>query len=128
MALTLSPLSLHLHTAFSRRFLSLEKHYKRLLLVRSGSNGNLVLGKDKHVMRGWKTEYQSDSNGRRVLREQLSSYWRQEGSLGEEDAVDFRNKRDPVAWWETLVLSSYTPDLQTLAIRALSQVCSVGMC
>ncbi|CAI0544577.1 unnamed protein product [Linum tenue] len=86
-------------------------------------------GKDKHVMRGWKTvleKYQTDSNGRRILREQLSSYWRQEGSLGEEDAVDCRDKMDPVAWWENF--GSETPDLQTLAIRVLSQVSSVGMC
>ncbi|KAJ7981106.1 hAT transposon superfamily [Quillaja saponaria] len=85
--------------------------------------------KDKIVMRGWKAtldRYESDSAGRRVLREQLSSYWRSEGSLGEEDAVDCRDKMDPVAWWENFGFE--TPHLQTLAIKILSQVSSVAMC
>ncbi|CAN0900454.1 DNA repair protein RAD5A [Linum grandiflorum] len=83
--------------------------------------------KDKHVMRGWKAvveRYESDSNRRRVLREQLSSYWRLEGCLGEEDAVDSRDKLEGVAWWESFGFEM--PELQTLAIRVLSQVSSVG--
>lgn len=85
--------------------------------------------KDKIVMRGWKAtleRYESESATRRVLREQLSSYWRLEGSLGDEDAVDCRDKMDPVAWWENFGFE--TPHLQTLAIKVLSQVSSITMC
>ncbi|WCJ41705.1 hAT transposon superfamily [Euphorbia peplus] len=85
--------------------------------------------KDKSVMRGWKAtleRYKSDSTERRVLREELSAYWRLEGSLGEEDAVDCRDKMDPVAWWENFGFE--TPNLQTLAIKVLSQVSSAAMC
>ncbi|KAJ6368959.1 hypothetical protein OIU78_001349 [Salix suchowensis] len=85
--------------------------------------------KDKSVMRGWKAtleRYESESTARCVLREQLSSYWRLEGSLGEEDAVDCRDKMDPVAWWENFGFE--TPNLQTLAIKVLSQVSSVAVC
>ncbi|XP_050213239.1 uncharacterized protein LOC126664745 isoform X2 [Mercurialis annua] len=85
--------------------------------------------KDKSVMRGWKAtleRYESESTVRRLLREQLSAYWRLEGSLGEEDAVDCRDKMDPVAWWENFGFE--TPNLQTLAIKVLSQVSSVAMC
>lgn len=84
--------------------------------------------KDKIIMRGWKAtldRYESDSATRRVIREQLSSYWRLEGPFGEEDAVDCRDKMDPVAWWENFGFE--TPDLQTLAIKILSQVSSVSM-
>lgn len=85
--------------------------------------------KDRTVMRGWKAtleRYEGDSAVRRVLREQFSSYWRLEGSLGEEDAVDCRDKMDPVAWWENFGFE--TPHLQTLAMKVLSQVSSVGTC
>ncbi|KAF2300732.1 hypothetical protein GH714_015407 [Hevea brasiliensis] len=85
--------------------------------------------KEKSVMRGWKAtleRYEVESAARRVLREQLSSYWHLEGSLGEEDAVDCRDKMDPVAWWENFGFE--TPSLQTLAIKVLSQVSSVAMC
>ncbi|XP_019436314.1 PREDICTED: uncharacterized protein LOC109342779 [Lupinus angustifolius] len=85
--------------------------------------------KDKAVMRGWKTtleRYERESAARRVLREQLSSFLRLEGSLGEEDAVDCRDKMDPVAWWENFGFE--IPQLQTLAIKVLSQVSSVAMC
>ncbi|KAF3960345.1 hypothetical protein CMV_014932 [Castanea mollissima] len=85
--------------------------------------------KDRTVMRGWKAtleRYEGDSAMRRVLREQFSSYWRLEGSLGEEDAVDCRDKMDPVAWWENFGFE--TPYLQTLAMKVLSQVSSVGTC
>jgi len=85
--------------------------------------------KDKIIMKGWKTtleRYECESAVRRVLREQLSSYWRLEGSLGEEDAVDCRDKMDPVAWWENFGFE--IPHLQTLAIKVLSQVSSVAMC
>ncbi|PRQ33246.1 putative HAT dimerization domain, ribonuclease H-like domain-containing protein [Rosa chinensis] len=85
--------------------------------------------KDKVVMRGWKAtleRYESESANRRGLREQLSSYWRLEGSLGDEDAVDCRDKMDPVVWWENFGFE--TPELQTLAIKVLSQVSSIAMC
>ncbi|XP_021899084.1 uncharacterized protein LOC110815562 [Carica papaya] len=85
--------------------------------------------KDKNVMRGWKAtleKYECDGGSRRILREQLSSYWRLEGSFGEEDAVDCRDKMDPVAWWENFGFE--TSDLQTLAIKVLSQVASVSCC
>ncbi|KAM7272464.1 hypothetical protein ACFE04_027127 [Oxalis oulophora] len=85
--------------------------------------------KDKTIMRGWKStleRYEYDSAARRVLREQLSSYWRLEGSLGEEDALDCRDKMDPVVWWENFGFE--TPELQTLAIKILSQVSSITMC
>ncbi|KAK4856482.1 hypothetical protein QYF36_017985 [Acer negundo] len=57
---------------------------------------------------------------------QLSSYWRLEGSFGEEDAMDCRHKMEPVARWENFGFE--TPHLQTLAIKVLSQVSSVAMC
>lgn len=85
--------------------------------------------KDKVVMRGWKAtleRYESEGANRRGLREQLSSYWRLEGSLGDEDAVDSRDKMDPVVWWENFGFE--TPQLQTLAIKVLSQVSSIAMC
>ncbi|XP_021276154.1 uncharacterized protein LOC110410660 [Herrania umbratica] len=85
--------------------------------------------KDKSIMRGWKASlerYECDSAARRVLREQLSSYWRLEGSFGEEDALDCRDKMDPVAWWENFGFE--TPHLQTLAIKVLSQVSTISMC
>ncbi|KAK9279780.1 hypothetical protein L1049_013462 [Liquidambar formosana] len=85
--------------------------------------------KDKTVMRGWKAtleRYECDSAARRILREQLGSYLRLEGSLGEEDAMDCRDKMDPVAWWENF--GSEIPHLQTLAIKILSQVSSVVIC
>ncbi|KAK7272202.1 hypothetical protein RJT34_28661 [Clitoria ternatea] len=85
--------------------------------------------RDKTIMRGWKTtleRYACESDARRVLREQLSSYWRLEGALGDEDAVDCRDKMDPVAWWENFGFE--IPQLQTLAIKVLSQVSSVAMC
>ncbi|CAK9150514.1 unnamed protein product [Ilex paraguariensis] len=85
--------------------------------------------KDKTVMRGWKAtleRYEHDSAARRVLREQLSLYCRLEGPLGEEDAVDCRDKMDPVVWWENFGFE--TPHLQTLAIKILSQVSCVAMC
>ena len=85
--------------------------------------------KDKIAMRGWKTSlerYEGESSARRILREQLSSYWRLEGSFGDEDAVDCRDKMDPVSWWENFGFE--TPHLQTLAIKVLSQVSSVAMC
>ncbi|XWS71034.1 hypothetical protein CRYUN_Cryun03dG0102000 [Craigia yunnanensis] len=85
--------------------------------------------KDKSIMRGWKAtleRYEGDSAARRVLREQLSSYWRLEGSFGEEDALDCRDKMDPVAWWENFGFE--TPHLQTLAIKVLSQVSTISMC
>ncbi|EOY32153.1 Uncharacterized protein TCM_039722 [Theobroma cacao] len=61
-----------------------------------------------------------------VLRKQLSSYWRLEGSFGEEDALDCRDKMDLVAWWENFGFE--TPHLQTLAIKVLSQVSTISMC
>ncbi|XP_057956504.1 uncharacterized protein LOC131149774 [Malania oleifera] len=85
--------------------------------------------KDKTVMRGWKAtleRYECNGAGRRVLREQLSSYWRLEGSFGEEDAVDCRDKMDPVSWWENFGFE--TPHLQTLAIKILSQASNLVMC
>ncbi|KAL8151124.1 hypothetical protein V2J09_020932 [Rumex salicifolius] len=85
--------------------------------------------KDKNVMRGWKAtleRYESDSCTRRVVREQLSSYLRMGGSLGEEDAMECRDKMDPVAWWENFGFE--TPQLQTLAVKVLSQVSSVSVC
>ncbi|KAA8550236.1 hypothetical protein F0562_001920 [Nyssa sinensis] len=85
--------------------------------------------KDKTVMRGWKAtleRYECDSASRRILREELSSYCRLDGALGEEDAVDCRDKMDPVAWWENFGFE--TPHLQTLAIKILSQVSSIAMC
>ncbi|XP_015873519.3 uncharacterized protein LOC107410585 [Ziziphus jujuba] len=85
--------------------------------------------KDKIVMRGWKAtleRYESEITARRYLREQLSSFWRLDGSLGDEDAVDCRDKMDPVAWWENFGFE--IPHLQTLAIKVLSQVSSVAMC
>ncbi|KAJ8767768.1 hypothetical protein K2173_020708 [Erythroxylum novogranatense] len=85
--------------------------------------------KNKSVMRDWKAtieKLECESTARRILREQLSSYWHLEGSLGEEDAVDCRDKMDPVAWWENF--GSETPNLQTLAIKVLSQVSGVGLC
>lgn len=85
--------------------------------------------KDKIIMRGWKTtleRYESESTGRRVLRMQLSCYWQLKGSLGEEDAMDCRDKMDPVAWWENFGFE--IPLLQTLAIKVLSQVSSVVIC
>ncbi|ONI01040.1 hypothetical protein PRUPE_6G118200 [Prunus persica] len=42
--------------------------------------------RDKTVMRGWKAtldRYEYESADRRVLREQLNSYWRLEGSFGD---------------------------------------------
>ncbi|XP_010278249.1 PREDICTED: uncharacterized protein LOC104612511 isoform X2 [Nelumbo nucifera] len=83
--------------------------------------------KDKSIMRGWKAtleRYECDGTDRRVLREQISSYWRLEGSLGEEDALDCRDKMDAVAWWENF--GSETPQLQTLAIKILSQISSIS--
>ncbi|WRX33790.1 protein of unknown function DUF659 - like 4 [Theobroma cacao] len=71
--------------------------------------------KDKSIMQA-----------RWVLRKQLSSYWRLEGSFGEEDALDCRDKMDPVAWWENFGFE--TPHLQTLAIKVLSQVSTISMC
>lgn len=85
--------------------------------------------KDKTVMLGWKAtldRYECESGARRVLREELSTYCRLEGSLGEEDAVECRDKMDPVAWWENFGFE--TPHLQTLAIKVLSQVSSITMC
>ncbi|KAM0996747.1 hypothetical protein ACFX14_006810 [Malus domestica] len=85
--------------------------------------------KDKIVMRGWKAtleRYELESANRLVLREQLSSYWRLKGSFGDEDAVDCRDKMDPVAWWENFGFE--TPNLQTLALKILSQVSSIAMC
>ncbi|KAL5830935.1 hypothetical protein ACOSQ4_016289 [Xanthoceras sorbifolium] len=85
--------------------------------------------KDKTVMRGWRAtleRYECDGAVRRILREQLSSYWRLDGSFGEEDAVDCRDKMEPVAWWENFGFE--TPHLQTLAIKVLSQVSSVSTC
>ncbi|OWM73700.1 hypothetical protein CDL15_Pgr026804 [Punica granatum] len=84
--------------------------------------------KDRIVMRGWKAmleKYESESTARRVLREELSFYWRFEGSFGEEDAIDCRDKMDPVAWWENFGFE--TPHLQTVAIRVLSQNSSIGV-
>ncbi|KAJ8433601.1 hypothetical protein Cgig2_016531 [Carnegiea gigantea] len=78
--------------------------------------------RDKTVMRGWKAtleKYEHGSSARRLLREQLSTYWRPEGSFAEEDAVECRDKMDPVAWWENFGFE--TPHLQTLAIKVLSQ-------
>lgn len=85
--------------------------------------------KDKTVMRGWKAtleRYEPESAARRLLREQLSTYWRLEGSFGEEDAVECRDKMDPVAWWENFGFE--TPHLQNLAIKVLSQFSSVSFC
>ncbi|CAO2814660.1 unnamed protein product [Amaranthus hypochondriacus] len=85
--------------------------------------------KDKTVMRGWNVtldRYQQESSARCLLREQLSVYWRSVGSFGEEDAVECRDKMDPVAWWENFGFE--TPELQTLAIKVLSQVSSVSLC
>ncbi|GAB4824765.1 hypothetical protein Ancab_040320 [Ancistrocladus abbreviatus] len=85
--------------------------------------------KDKTIMRGWKAtveRYEIDSAARRLLREQLSAYLRLEGSLGDADAIECRDKMDPVAWWENFGFE--TPHLQTLAIKVLSQVSSVTTC
>lgn len=85
--------------------------------------------KDKSVMRGWKAtleRYECETASRRALREQLSLYWHLEGSFGDEDAVDCRDKMDPVAWWENFGFE--TPNLQALAIKLLSQISSVTMC
>ncbi|KAH9616976.1 hypothetical protein KSS87_016330 [Heliosperma pusillum] len=85
--------------------------------------------KDKTLMRGWKTtldRYEPESALRHLLREQLSIYWRLEGSFGEEDAMECRDKMDPVTWWENFGFE--TPHLQTLAIKILCQVSSVSLC
>lgn len=84
--------------------------------------------KDKVVMKGWKAVLERceiESTARRVLREELSFYWQLEGSLGEADAIDCRDKMDPVAWWENFGFE--TPNLQTLAIRVLSQNSTLGV-
>ncbi|XP_074312445.1 uncharacterized protein LOC141647959 [Silene latifolia] len=85
--------------------------------------------KDKTLMRGWKTtldRYEPESALRYLLREQLSIYWRLEGSFGEDDAMECRDKMDPVTWWENFGFD--TPQLQALAIKVLSQVSSVSLC
>lgn len=85
--------------------------------------------KDKTIMRGWNAaleRYEYESDVRRLLRVQLSVYWRLEGSFGDDDAVECRDKMDPVAWWENFGFE--TSHLQTLAIKVLSQVSSVSLC
>ncbi|KAK6926663.1 protein of unknown function DUF659 [Dillenia turbinata] len=63
--------------------------------------------KDRTIMRAWKAtleRYEGDAT---------------EGSMGKEDAVDCRDKMDPVAWWENFGFElSY---LQTLPMRILCE-------
>lgn len=85
--------------------------------------------KDKTVMRGWRAtlgRYECEGSVRQTLREQLSCYWRLDGSFGDEDAVDCRGKMEPVAWWENFGFEA--SHLQTLAIKILSQVSTVSTC
>lgn len=84
--------------------------------------------KDKVIMKGWKAVLERceiESAARRVLRKELSCYWQLEFSFGEADAIDCRDKMDPVAWWENFGFE--TPNLQTLAIRVLSQNPTIGV-
>lgn len=84
--------------------------------------------RDKCLMQDWNLtlkRYESDLEARTKLRKQLSSYWKHEGRMGEEDAVQGRDKMDPVRWWESF--GSEIPELQRLAIRILSQVSSAKL-
>jgi len=84
-----------------------------------------IQNKDAHLMRTWNAtleRYEADIEARRKLGEELSIYQKAEGCFGEEDAIECRDKMDPVSWWENFGFE--TPHLQNLAIKALSQVSS----
>lgn len=75
------------------------------------------------VMQGWNStleRYEPDKDAKVELRKQLHNYLRQEGRMGEKDAIDGRDEMEPVAWWERFGVE--VPDLQRLAIRILSQI------
>jgi len=81
--------------------------------------------KDAHLIRTWNAtleRYEADIEARKVLGKELSIYQKVEGCFGEEDAIESRDKMEPVSWWENFGFE--TPHLQNLAIRVLSQVSS----
>ncbi|KMT09309.1 hypothetical protein BVRB_6g134070 [Beta vulgaris subsp. vulgaris] len=84
--------------------------------------------KNNSLMRAWNAtleRYEASFEAGRVLREELGVYWSEEASFGEEDAVECRNNMDPVTWWENFGFE--TPNLQTLAIKILSQIPSAAI-
>lgn len=79
---------------------------------------------DNEVVRGWNEILLKmvSSGERRKVRDALGSYHNKEGFFGWEDALRDRFKVGAVTWWEDY--GADHPELQSLAICILSQVCS----
>ena len=60
-----------------------------------------------------------------ILR-QLARYRKREGLFGRQSAIDGAVKLDPCTWWDSF--GAATPELQTMAKKTLSLVCSASAC
>ena len=60
-----------------------------------------------------------------ILR-QLARYRKREGLFGRQSAIDGAVKLDPCTWWDSF--GAATPELQTIAKKTLSRVCSASAC
>ena len=60
-----------------------------------------------------------------ILR-QLARYRRREGLFGRQSAIDGATKLDPCTWWDSF--GAATPELQIMAKKILSLVCSAFAC
>ncbi|GMP81844.1 hypothetical protein CsSME_00036418 [Camellia sinensis var. sinensis] len=61
-----------------------------------------------------------------LITNEMSIYMKVESLFGKSVAIRQRNTRAPVDWWASY--GSYTPNLQTFAIKVLSLTCSSSGC
>ncbi|XP_065637294.1 uncharacterized protein LOC111990224 [Quercus suber] len=71
-------------------------------------------------------EVDSDPDIQDKISSQLDEYKKSIGDFGTSLAIRQRERLNPVSWWEQFGLG--TPDLQSFAIRVLSQCCSATGC
>ncbi|GMQ06954.1 hypothetical protein CsSME_00051348 [Camellia sinensis var. sinensis] len=85
----------------------------------------LEVQKDHEVMNGFYECMQrlvADVNVQDLIINEMSIYMKAESLFGKSVAIRKRNTRAPADWWASY--GSYTPNLQTFAIKFLSLTCS----
>ncbi|XP_028117547.1 uncharacterized protein LOC114315170 [Camellia sinensis] len=110
---------LHRPLHATTHFLNLEFFYPKALEVR----------KDHEVMNGFYECMQRlvpDVTVQDLITNEMSIYMKAESLFGKSVAIRQRNTRAPADWWASY--GSYTPNLQTFAIKILSLTCSSSGC
>ncbi|XP_065634100.1 uncharacterized protein LOC112022367 [Quercus suber] len=74
----------------------------------------------------WDKQLHSPLHAADKISSQLDEYKKSIGDFGTSLAIRQRERLNPVSWWEQFGLGA--PDLQSFAIRVLSQCCSATSC